>query len=231
MAIAEHQALKNTMTHKFIVFEGLDGSGTSTQAELLHSYFSSSQHLPTVLTAEPSDGPIGTMIRQTFKHRIHFASSIKHFDEQMAYLFAADRYDHLYNDIDGVTKLRQAGYHVICTRYYFSSYAYHCRGPEDFDLVHALNRRFPEPDLVIYIDVPVATSDSRLKTRAIRDSYENEAKLKIVKSNYDKIFSTYTGQFLKVDGTRSIPEVHDAIVYFVKFISWKQFREKSLNQG
>ncbi|WP_131107508.1 dTMP kinase [Pseudomonas sp. Sample_10] len=210
------------MNSKFIVFEGIDGSGTSTQSELLKKALTA-KNILCHLTCEPSDGPIGNMIRQIFKGRISIAKgsnpnidSGNLFDEQMAYLFAADRHDHLYNNIDGVLKLKAEGAIVISTRYYFSSFAYHCSNPEDFNLVKTLNARFPEPDLVIYLDNPAKKSIERINERAFRDEYENTEKLLTAKNNYEKIFQEYKGKILKIDATESIETIHKKIMLEVE---------------
>lgn len=205
------------MKGKFIVFEGLDGSGTSTQAALLKDYLSTESSIA-YLTSEPSDGPVGTMIRQAFKGRIGFSKGVDSlgngdlFDQQMAYLFAADRHDHLYNGIDGVFKLLATGASVISTRYFFSSYAYHCRTDDDFELVKRLNFKFPNPDLVIYLNNPVDVSIGRMSNRAFKDEYENAEKLRLVSKNYDRIFSEYKAPLLVIDATLSVKAIHDVIV-------------------
>lgn len=201
------------MKNLFIVFEGIDGSGTSTQSSLLRDYFVQ-QGINAVLTEEPSSGPIGNLLRQGLKKRVVFSKDEKRFDEQMAYLFAADRHDHLYNDVDGVFKLLGEGKHVICTRYYFSSLAY--QADEGYEFVYDLNKRFPKPDLVIYIDNPIETSLKRLQQRTVQDIYENREKLLRVKEQYSKIFSSYDGKLTKVNGDESIQEVHTKIVNFIK---------------
>ena len=94
------------------------------------------------------------------------------FDRQMAYLFAADRYYHLFNRVDGVFKLiEQDQTHVITTRYYFSSLAYNCDDPEQHHFVQGLNTHFPAPDWVIYLDIPVddflAAADSTKHQRGL----------------------------------------------------------------
>lgn len=107
----------------FIVLEGIDGAGTSTQAAMLGTWFRD-RGLPVHVTGQPTDGPIGSMIRQVLTHRLvvpgitgpralGWAS--------MALLFAADRLDHLDaciepNLMDGVT--------VVCDRYDLSSIIY-----------------------------------------------------------------------------------------------------------
>ncbi|RMF27248.1 MAG: dTMP kinase, partial [Cyanobacteria bacterium J083] len=79
-------------TKLFIVLEGIDGSGTTTQAKLLKEYFSY-QNQAVIISPEPSNGPIGHLIREALQGRIFFTKNSDKFDEQMAYLFAADRHD------------------------------------------------------------------------------------------------------------------------------------------
>ena len=135
------------------------------------------------------------------------------FDRQMAYLFAADRYYHLFNHADGVFKLiEQDQTHVITTRYYFSSLAYNCDNPEQYHFVKSLNSHFPMPDWVIYLDIPVEVSLTRLIQRSTREIYETKEKLTKVKQNFDRIFADYQGKFLKLDGTKPISSIQEAII-------------------
>ncbi|WP_062350046.1 dTMP kinase [Bacillus kwashiorkori] len=200
------------MKSLFIVFEGIDGSGTSTQAAQLQKYFLRTG-IDAVLTEEPSNGPIGHMIREALKKRVLFTNNRRHFDQQLAFLFAADRHDHLYNEIDGVFKLLEEGKHVISTRYYFSSLAY--QADEGHDLVYDLNKRFPKPDIVIYIDNPVETSLERLQHRTIKDVYENKEKLFKVKQKYKQIFNEYDGNLFIVEGNQTLEEIHDQICKYI----------------
>lgn len=203
------------MKSLFIVFEGIDGSGTSTQSILLQNYLLSKGR-KAIVTCEPSSGPIGNLIREGMKKRVSFTDDPKKFDEQMAYLFAADRHDHLYNNVDGVFKFLRQEIHVISTRYYFSSLAYHCNSEIEFSFVKALNHKFPDPDLVIYIDVSTKTALSRLSNRSSIDMYENCEKLVKVKENYSKVFKNYLGQYLVVNGDNEIGYVHEKIVNFIE---------------
>lgn len=202
------------MRNLFIVFEGIDGSGTSTQSNMLYEYFNKNGKA-TLLTCEPSNGPIGNMIRQGMKKRIVFCREKKLFDEQMAYLFAADRHDHLYNEVDGIMKALEENI-VISTRYYFSSLAYHCRNDESMRFVAELNAKFPQPDFVIYIDIPIEESIKRLSSRYTKDIYETKEKLFSVASNYKKIFDDYSGEKIIVLGTDPVDEVHRKIVTAIK---------------
>lgn len=201
----------------FIVFEGIDGSGTSTQAILLKNKLLASQYAA-ILTSEPSEGPIGNMIRQCMKGRLRFTTNPLSFDKQMAYLFAADRYDHLHNDIDGVLKLTAQGTHVISTRYFFSSYAYHSNDQDSFAFVKKLNENFPNPDLVVYLKNSVECSIERMATRSHKDAYENENKLTLVGNNFDRIFFDYAGPLLTLDATKDPASLHQAIYDYVSKI-------------
>jgi dTMP kinase len=203
------------MRNLFIVLEGIDGSGTSTQAALLREYLSE-KRCKAVITSEPSSGPVGNLIREGLKKRVLFTHDEKKFDAQMAYLFAADRHDHLFNEVDGVCMLLANGYTVISTRYFFSSLAYHCDGPDEFDFVRTLNARFPNPDLVIYIDNPVNVSIKRMMHRSFADRYENKEKLVRVRSNYESIFATYEGCLLRVGGAAPVREIHKTIIQFIE---------------
>ena len=205
----------------FIVFEGIDSSGKTTQAELLKNSLIANKE-QAVISPEPSNGIIGNLIRQALKQRVVFSKDRDLFDRQMAYLFAADRHDHLYNDVDGVFKLIKDNYHVISTRYYFSSLAYNCDNVEQFDFIQKLNDRFPDPDLTIYIDIPIEVSLSRLQERSLPEIYETKAKLTKVKEQYRQIFSAYKGETIAIDGTQNLQQIHQQIVERVRKITGMQ---------
>ena len=210
----------------FIVLEGIDGSGTSTQSELLQEYFIS-QGEKAVISPEPSSGIIGNLIRQALKKRILFTEDADLFDEQMAYLFAADRHDHLYNDVDGVFKLIEDGFHVISTRYYFSSLAYNCQTPEQFNFVSKLNHKFPNPDLAIYLDISPEVSLHRIKDRSFKEVYETKDKLSKVRKNYQNIFVNYADNLLIIDGTKDIVEINHKIISSIENIQVNQSKTTS----
>lgn len=209
------------MRAKFFVFEGLDGSGTSTQAHRLAEYMRVSG-VPCHLTSEPSSGPIGQMIRQIFSGRLNMSSGLNPhtrsdlFDEQMAYLFAADRHDHLYNPKDGVFTLLEKDISVISTRYFYSSLAYHCSSSADFKFVQMINSKFPEPDAVIYLDNNVETSMARMQTRVYKDSYENYEKLSKVSENYEGILSQINCKLLRIDASLAPDVIHQNIISSLK---------------
>jgi dTMP kinase len=168
----------------FIAFEGIDGSGKSTQVKLLAQRLTSEGH-KVYTTFEPTDSTIGSIIRKILKHQAEA-------DERtIAALFAADRLDHLLNKENGILKKLEDGYTVITDRYYFSSYAYHSvHVPMDWVIAtNSISAGLRRPDINIYIDVDPEVSMQRLKSnRGSIDLYETLDNLKKVKENYENAF-------------------------------------------
>ena len=164
----------------FIAFEGIDGSGKSTQVKLLAEFLTHKGH-KVYTTYEPTDSRIGVMIRDIFNHRMEGDQRV------IAALFAADRLNHLLNKTDGILKKLAEGYTVITDRYYFSSYAYHSVHNIDMEWViqaNALSADLLRPDLNIYIDISPEVSMERLKKG--RNSFEMYETLENQKMVYDK---------------------------------------------
>jgi len=197
---------------KFIVLEGVDGSGISTQAELLKNWISENYEIfgKTHFTKEPIDGPIGSLIRQALSKRL------KPLDERvMALLFAADRLDHLtcsakYDQMPGINELLEQGINVICDRYYLSSFAYQSIG-SNLDWVREINRYARKPDLVIFLHIPVQESvKRRQKARFHEELYENEDYLSKIRLNYLDICQKLQAEgqaIVTIDGSRDKQEV------------------------
>ena len=131
--------MKNEILKNFIVFEGLDGAGTSTQSKLLSKEIKNSY-----LTFEPTDGKIGSLIRDCLKKKINFDTLTQ------AFLFSADRAEHLYrkNGIIDRCKNKQI---VISDRYLFSSFAYQAIDVS-FEQILELNKNFPLPEMIFFLN-------------------------------------------------------------------------------
>jgi dTMP kinase len=142
----------------FMVLEGLDGSGTTTQL-LLADEALDSKGIPHLCTGEPTQGPVGRIIRKILKRQIQAAPAT------VALLFAADRNEHLYADEEGILSHLGRGELVICDRYLFSSLAYQSLAC-DPGFVLGLNHRFPLPKHLVFIDTTVDISQQRLSTRS-----------------------------------------------------------------
>jgi len=196
----------------FIVLEGIDGSGKTTQAHKLLNYFTH-QGQGAQLSPEPTAGPVGQLLRQWLTAgNLPFAES-QLAERQMGYLFAADRHFHVFNSQDGILKtLHQDHCHVITPRYYFSSLAYNAHQPEDWDFIERLNQDFPPPDLLIYLDLPVEVALRRIGDRQQRECYEQVEKLTQVAQNYQQILSHYPHPQLVIAGMLATDVIHQQIV-------------------
>lgn len=199
-------------TGRFVVFEGLDGSGTSTQARLLHERLAA-DGVASVLTAEPTDGPVGSLVRRALQHRVDFALDPHREEQQMSYLFAADRFHHLHGAGDGVLAQRAAGKAVVCARYVWSSFAYNCRTDEDVARVARLNAGFPVPDLTFFVDVPVEVSRERIGRRGqAEEKYETAEKLALVRRMYERAMREFPCPAVILDGGRPPAELHAEVL-------------------
>lgn len=134
----------------FVVFEGIDGSGKSTQARLLADKLESEGY-DVELTAEPSDGPSGCVIR-SLTNRLALEEEVR--------LFTEDRRDHVDRVIIPALKF---GRIVVCDRYIFSSAAYQgARGIEPAAIISANLSFAPPPDVTFLLDLPVSLAIERI---------------------------------------------------------------------
>lgn len=199
---------------RFIVLEGVDGSGTSTQASLLVSALRD-QEFPVHQTREPSDGPVGVIIRQILTRRFvvpgRRGPSAPRM-ETMALLFAADRVDHLEAEI--LPNLND-GINIICDRYVHSSIAYQTltASKDDknaLDWVLSVNSRAEDPDLILVLDVPPEIATKRRELRGgAEEVYEEDSLQRRLAEFYASLPSRFPDHPIKViDGSRSIDEIH-----------------------
>ena len=137
----------------FLVLEGLDGAGTTTQSERLAQALSARGEV--VLTREPTDGPVGRIIREVLRGDQR-APTV----DTLPWLFAADRADHLTRKVEPA--LRRGAY-VVSDRYYHSSLAYQSLTLPLED-VSALNS-FRSPHITFFLDVPVDECLARIGKR------------------------------------------------------------------
>jgi dTMP kinase len=146
---------------RFFVLEGLDGAGTTTQAQRLAAWMRE-QGRKVHLTAEPSGGPVGAMVRQVLTRRITGvpgARATAGFDAAaLALLFAADRLDHVAVEI---APRLAAGVDVVSDRFTLSSLAYQSLTCGDAPWVEAINGRALAPDATLFLEVSPATAVRR----------------------------------------------------------------------
>lgn len=168
----------------FIAFEGIDGSGKSTQITLLCEKMRKN-NIPYYSTKEPTDSPIGSIIHQIMTGRITTDNKV------IAPLFVADRLDHLLNKVDGIKEKVNHGIVVVSDRYYFSSYAYH--GVDmDMDWVIGANSicaNILKPTCTVFLDLKPEEAVARIvKSRSKQELFETKERLSLVRKKYFESF-------------------------------------------
>jgi len=156
----------------FIVFEGIDGCGKSTQAALLSEWLTI-QGYNVLLTAEPTEGQIGKFIREEILSGKQEISP-----EALALMFTADRYEHLATEIMPAI---QEGKIVVCERYDYSTIAYQTAQGVDRSWLFDMNKFATKPDLVIFLDVKPKIAMTRKEGKEI---FEDKAFLEKVYTEY-----------------------------------------------
>lgn len=201
---------------KFIVLEGLDGSGKGTQISRLSEYIKKSGG-QAYITAEPTASSTGGMIRDAL------GGFVQRDAYELSALFLADRIFHNVNSKNGIKKYLDSGIDVICDRYYYSSFAY--QGIDaDLDWVMKMNlecRDIIKPDLCIFLDVDTELCDRRIsENRFDREIYENIEMQKKIRSRFFEVFERLkdSENISVVNASRSIEEVEQDIIKLFKEI-------------
>jgi len=198
---------------KFIVFEGLDGSGKTTQLHALHSYLSKEKGLKCRLDYEPSENLLGALARGAIKKKMYFEP------QTMALLFAADRFEHIHHDIKPYL---DKGIHVICDRYVFSNFAYQGLAC-DFNDIFEYNKasmKLLMPDLTIFVDTePEETAERIGKSRIGNELFDKEGVS--VRENFHRAFEFLKekglmGELLVVKGNQSEEAITKEIIAHIE---------------
>ncbi len=200
----------------FIAFEGIDGSGKSTQVKLLAEKLESIGH-KVYTTFEPTDSEIGIIIRNIL------TGKKKADNRTIAGLFVADRLNHLLNEENGIVKKMNEGFTVLTDRYYFSSYAYNGTHMDIKWVIeaNAMSASILRPHLNIFIDVPPEVSMGRINgNRNSIDLYENLENLKNVRAKYFEAFALLNKEekIFTVDGNKNPDLIHKEIVNNIEIL-------------
>jgi dTMP kinase len=187
----------------FIVFEGIDGGGKSTQIKMLTEYIKDKGY-DVEFHFEPTEGVIGKILWTYMKSKDRSFSP-----ETEALLFAADRIEHSKN----IKKALQEGKVVISDRYIHSSLAYQGAAGVDLPWMRSLNRYVLKPSLVILLDIDPEKSLERVSNRD-KTVFEEIEYLKKVRKEYLRYYNS--GELSVIDATKSINEVHLEIVKLVE---------------
>ncbi|MCL2705052.1 MAG: dTMP kinase [Spirochaetaceae bacterium] len=159
---------------KFIVLEGLDGSGTTTQLKMLKQRFDKNK-IDSFATMEPTDGVIGRVIRDALRKKIIVDN------KTLALLFVADRNEHLYGK-DGIMQQLENGKWIICDRYLFSSIAYQSL---DCNLEWVVDiNNFPLPEYLFFIATSPRECQKRMEIRHEKEIFEDILLQEHILDNY-----------------------------------------------
>jgi dTMP kinase len=185
-----HKKKKNKMILKnFIALEGLDGAGTTTQANLLYTRCQAEAR-PALLTREPTESPAGLLVRKILRKEAEVLP------RTMARLFAADRNEHV-EAPGGIRETAGKGVFVISDRYLFSSLAYQSVDC-GWDFVRSLNEDFPLPEALVFLDIQPREGEERLKNRREREIYEYESFQTRAAAGYARVLKEYAGSGIKI---------------------------------
>jgi len=185
----------------FIVLEGGDGSGKTTQARALYSALRHEGY-KVHLTAEPSRSTAGRLIQRKILHGKKTSPEVE------ALLFAADRFLHLESEI---LPALADGKIVVCDRYMYASFAYQGAQGVDSHWLREINRFAVKTDLALYLDVPAETGMSRIKRKkSVLEKPELQGR---VRDEYLRLVQA--GELTLVDGTQPIRKVGENILDLV----------------
>ncbi len=194
----------------FIVFEGVDGSGKSTQIELLDMKLRD-QGIDHVLEREPSDGSIGRFIRQYAEAGDRYLQP-----ETEALLFTADRFEHSKR----IAQTLDQGISVICDRYYHSTLAYQGAAGVPVAWLKDLQKFTLKPDLVILLDVDPGKSLMRVSGRTLT-IFESRDYLSRVRDLY--LDFSHDGEMKIVDTSKPVDEVEAEVERLVEKLMGLKF--------
>jgi len=194
----------------FIVFEGIDGAGTSTQIDILKNSEFKDKFF---FTAEPTNAETGKFLRKMLK------GDVKLDARTSAYLFAADRCEHLWGESDdpnfngGIVKQCENGKIVVSDRYFFSSLTYQSVTCGE-ELPKMLQTPFPLPEILFFFEIDPEISLKRIGERETREIFEKVDFLKDTEERYKKVVAQYENSEMKIvriDATKSKEEVAEII--------------------
>lgn len=195
---------------RFLVLEGLDGAGTTTQKERLKTELERMGY-EVCTTFEPTDGEIGRLIRKVLKGDLIIP------ELSLAHLFASDRANHIYGK-DGIVENVRSNKIVISDRYFYSTLAYQSFSL-DMEKIRQIND-FPHPQYLIFIDTDPHTCIERINSRGQeKEIYEKENLLREIRNKYLKAFENLPKEvkLITIDGSLSIEDTTKSIMAKLSF--------------
>lgn len=189
---------------KFVVFEGIDGAGSTTQLLLLFEYLKRKK-IPVIKTAEPTDGPIGKRIRRILQGKEKIDA------KEFQLLYCRDRKEHLKKTVLPALELGKV---VLSDRYFYSTVAYGSL-KLDWGWLIGICVDFPRPDVAFLVNTPAPVAMKRMKGRKSREFFEKEAWLSKVGRAYLKLMKNDKTSVI-LDGGKSKDEIHKEVLDILK---------------
>ncbi len=201
------------MRGRFIVFEGIDGAGKSTQMQILKSKLENAgRHVQ--MTAEPTASVTGGALRDAL------SGNFRRTQAELAAMFLADRVFHNTDRHGGIKQALEKGCDVLCDRYYYSSFAY--QGTDtDLGWVMDMNLNCPDilkPDLCIFLDLDAESSRKRIeKTRTETEIFENAEALRKIRQKFFDVFDILkeTENIKIVNAAQTVEQISEQIYKIV----------------
>lgn len=184
-----------------MVLEGLDGAGTTTVAARVAQALKE-RDLRVQLTAEPTDGPFGRLLRQHVQHEVTLDATAA------ALVFTADRADHV---AASILPAIGRGEWVICDRFLLSTLAYQGAEGVERDAILAASASFPVPDVTFFLAVPDDVRDERMSGRQRVDRYEDPTLAARLRASYLASIDLLRARGDRIELVDATPPVTDVV--------------------
>lgn len=193
----------------FVAIEGIDGSGKSTVATRVVEKLNQKGY-QTVLTAEPTKGETGLLLRERLKQSSKESGGVVEGAIDAEYFFA----DRIYHNHALIKPKLESGIHVVSDRYDLSTLAY--QSTQGVDMDYLVEKRdsmrrldlIEKPTMVILLDVSVETALKRLEgTKKTMEKFEDPNFLTRLKENYFRLYKRLDDNMKLVDAERGIEDV------------------------
>lgn len=177
----------NSYPGTLIVFEGIDGCGKTSSIEEVYNQLIDAGHKVIKLANIVEDSTTGKAIRTMLSTPNDTVDDIRIINLYLSELRYA-----INNEINGIVKYLKEGYIVLCSRWFYSTYAYINPTEATNSIIFNSTLDLPSPDLSVYLKVKVDTAVDRIKKRSdlnTFDYFEKRDKLELIKERYDTLFS------------------------------------------
>lgn len=197
------------MKNLFIVLDGMDGSGKSTQIGKLHEYlFKKDKSIRILTTREPTFGSYGKKIRQMLSSQKDPYSS----SSELLDLYVKDREDHLKHLIEPFMQSRDENISIVlCDRYYYSTIAYQsAQGVDEKEAIEK-NKNFLKPDLALIFDLDPGTALQRISKDRNIEKFEKKEFMEKLRQNFLNLKQLPDENLFYVDASKNTEEIFEQI--------------------